>query len=196
MAEFRHPHIYGIDLASPSELIAHNRDRHDIAAHIGADEVIYQSLEDLRAACAKAAKAPKSAKFAKFSPPPPTPEQFEVGVFCGKYVTPVDDGYLAHLEEIRRKAKKPKVAEASSGMMVNGVASHRNPVTAVNGSRSSKEQGLHPHTDGTKPSLSTENSTAGQHQGGQEQQDGVPVVRDQMDISLHNFGDYSEPTYS
>ena len=38
----RHPHIYGIDLATPSELIAHNRDDDAIALHIGAKKVIFQ----------------------------------------------------------------------------------------------------------------------------------------------------------
>ncbi|KAH8695870.1 nucleophile aminohydrolase [Phaeosphaeriaceae sp. PMI808] len=68
-----HAHIYGIDLASTKELIAYNRNRAAIAEHIGAEEVIYQSLEDLKAACADLS--------------PRQPQEFEVGVFCGKYVT-------------------------------------------------------------------------------------------------------------
>lgn len=47
----RHPHIYGIDLASPSELIAHQRSVDEIATHIGAEKVIFQALEDLIDAC-------------------------------------------------------------------------------------------------------------------------------------------------
>ena len=54
----RHPHIYGIDLASPSELIAHHRDEAEIARHIGAKKVIYQSLDDLRQACAELSPRP------------------------------------------------------------------------------------------------------------------------------------------
>ena len=38
----RHPHIYGIDLALPSELIAHDRTADEIATHIGASKVIFQ----------------------------------------------------------------------------------------------------------------------------------------------------------
>ena len=41
-----YPHIYGIDLASPSELVAHGRDRFGIARHIGAEEVLFQDLDD------------------------------------------------------------------------------------------------------------------------------------------------------
>ena len=47
----RHPHIYGIDLASPSELIAHKRTVDEIATHIGAEKVIFQALDDLVDAC-------------------------------------------------------------------------------------------------------------------------------------------------
>ena len=54
----RHPHIYGIDLASPSELIAHHRDETAIAKHIGAVKVIYQDLEDLKQACATLSPRP------------------------------------------------------------------------------------------------------------------------------------------
>lgn len=80
----RHPHIYGIDLATTSERIAHNRDNEAIAASINADEVIFLSLEDLEAACAELSPRPN--------------QRFEVGVFCGRYVTPVSEGYFETLE--------------------------------------------------------------------------------------------------
>jgi amidophosphoribosyltransferase len=81
-----HAHIYGIDLASPSELVAHNRDRKEIAKYIGTEEVIYQSLDDLKAACAE------------LSPRDPKTPEFEVGLFCGKYIIPVSLAYFEYLE--------------------------------------------------------------------------------------------------
>ncbi|KAL2162613.1 hypothetical protein VTH06DRAFT_6449 [Thermothelomyces fergusii] len=92
----KYPHIYGIDLATPQELIAHEKTRQDIAQHINADEVIYQDLDDLKSACMEAA-------------PNGRVTDFEVGVFCGKYQTPVPEGYFEHLNESR--GKKRKMAE-------------------------------------------------------------------------------------
>lgn len=103
-------HIYGIDLASSSELIAHHRDSAAIAKHIGADDVIYQGLPDLVDACAS------------LSPRDPATQKFEVGVFCGKYVTPVDDNYFEHLEKIRGESRKMKVMESARDAVVHGVA--------------------------------------------------------------------------
>jgi amidophosphoribosyltransferase len=103
-------HIYGIDLASSSELIAHHRDSTAIAQHIGADDVIYQTLEDLTRACAS------------LSPRDPATQKFEVGVFCGKYVTPVDDGYFEHIDRIRGERRQEKVMESAREAVMNGVA--------------------------------------------------------------------------
>ncbi|KAK3365810.1 nucleophile aminohydrolase [Lasiosphaeria ovina] len=88
-----HPHIYGIDLATPQELIAHEKTRTDIARHINADEVIYQDLDDLKDACTEAN-------------PDGQVKDFEVGVFCGKYKTAVPEGYFEHLNESRGKKRK------------------------------------------------------------------------------------------
>ncbi|KAI0546745.1 nucleophile aminohydrolase [Xylaria curta] len=111
-----YPHIYGIDLASPQEMIAHEKTREDIAQLIGADDLIYQDLDDLKQACAEAA-------------PNGGVTEFEVGVFCGKYQTEVPKGYFDHLNEIRGKNKTndvPKGAiKVSSG-----------PVNDANGSPS------------------------------------------------------------
>jgi len=103
-------HIYGIDLASSSELIAHHRDSRAIANHIGAEDVIFQNLPDLIEACAS------------LSPRDPATQKFEVGVFCGKYVTPVHDGYFEHLEKIRGESRKMKVIESARDAVLQGVA--------------------------------------------------------------------------
>ena len=100
-----HPHIYGIDLASPQELIAHEKTRSDIAKHINADDVIYQDLEDLKAACTEAS-------------PEGLIKDFEVGVFCGKYKTAVPKGYFDHLSELR--GTKRKAAPDASEPVVTG----------------------------------------------------------------------------
>jgi amidophosphoribosyltransferase len=114
-------HIYGIDLASSSELIAHHRDSTAIAKHIGADDVVYQNLEDLVRACAS------------LSPRNPAEQEFEVGVFCGKYVTPVDDGYFEHLEKVRGESKKKKVMEKAREAVMHGVADQKQIRMAAKG---------------------------------------------------------------
>ena len=104
----RHPHIYGIDLASSSELIAHSRSSNEIAKVIGADVVIYQTLDDLTEACAELSPRPN--------------QKFEVGVFCGKYITPVEETYFAHLDALRGTRKKEKEIELARQAFVQGVA--------------------------------------------------------------------------
>ena len=114
-------HIYGIDLASPSELIAHHRNSDDIAEHIGADAVIYQSLADLESACAQE------------SPRDPATQKFEVGVFCGQYVTPVPDDYFKHLERIRGETRRMKVLDGAREAVRQGTAGEEQIKMAANG---------------------------------------------------------------
>ncbi|KAI0174753.1 amidophosphoribosyltransferase [Pestalotiopsis sp. NC0098] len=140
-----HPHIFGIDLASPAELIATDRDRHAVAQIIGADDVVYQDLDDLKAACAECS-------------PAHGPKEFEVGVFCGSYVTPVPEGYFDHLLELRGDKKKP----ISS-------ASHSNAQTVASGGP----------VNGAAP-----NGATAQHLEQLRSTIASPVVRE--DISLHN----------
>lgn len=90
-----HPHIYRIDLASPKELVAYNRDSAAIAKYIGADEVIYQSLADTKAACAELS-------------PRGLTQDFEDGVFSGKYATTFPEGYLEHIDALRSQKKNLK----------------------------------------------------------------------------------------
>ncbi|KAF2456886.1 phosphoribosyltransferase-like protein [Lineolata rhizophorae] len=114
-------HIYGIDLASASELIAHHRSSADIARVIGADAVIYQTLPDLEAACAA------------LSPRSPEHQRFEVGVFCGRYVTPVAEDYFDHLERIRGESRKLKVMEKAREAVMQGVAGEKEVRMAAKG---------------------------------------------------------------
>lgn len=100
--EITHPHVYGIDLADPAELIAHNRTVEEIAEHIDADEVIYQDIEDLEIACMEASEVKTDIS------------SFEIGVFCGKYKTNVPDEYFEHLNELRGKGKKRKTATGAN----------------------------------------------------------------------------------
>lgn len=104
-----HAHIYGIDLASSSELIAFHKSHADIAKEIGADAIIYQTLQDLETACAEHS--------------PRERQRFEVGVFCGKYITPVNDDYFQHLEDVRTGRKRFKVKEQIKRELMNGSAS-------------------------------------------------------------------------
>ncbi|KAM4059955.1 glutamine amidotransferase domain-containing protein [Hirsutella rhossiliensis] len=102
-----YPHVHGIDLASSNELIAHGKTRQDIAKHINADDVIYQDLEDLKAACTE-------------SSPQGHIKDFEVGVFCGEYKTGLPDGYLEHLDRIRKKKSKPAAFASAQQPSTNG----------------------------------------------------------------------------
>src|SRR5436190_5752172 len=94
----RNVHIYGIDLADRKELVAYNRTDEEIAAEIGADSVIYQTLPNLIKACSNMN---------------PLITSFEVGVFNGEYVTGVDPEYFKHLESLRGENAKAKKKEAA-----------------------------------------------------------------------------------
>ena len=43
----RYPNVYGIDMASKNEFVAHNKTTDEVCQTIGADKLIYQNLEDL-----------------------------------------------------------------------------------------------------------------------------------------------------
>ena len=88
----RFPNVYGIDMPTHDELIAYRREEADVAAAIGADRVIYQTLPDLIDACASSKHS--------------LPEAFDCSVFNGCYITgDIDDAYLARLKHQHRDAK-------------------------------------------------------------------------------------------
>lgn len=88
------PNVYGIDMPSANELIAHNRSEEEISAIIGADWLIYQDLEDLIDAVRAGNKEVK---------------HFDLSCFNGEYVTgDVNDDYLSHIDKIRNDTAKSK----------------------------------------------------------------------------------------
>lgn len=91
----RFPNVYGIDMPSVHELIAHGRTTEEVGELIGADWLIYQDLQDLKEAV-RTRKAPKV-------------EQFDCAVFDGEYITgDVDAAYLNRIEQARNDAAKVK----------------------------------------------------------------------------------------
>ena len=83
----RYSNVYGIDMPSRFELVAHGRTTEEIAEAIGADLVIFQTLDDL------------ISSVRQFNP---SINQFDCSVFTGEYVTGgVDAAYLQQLEQIR-----------------------------------------------------------------------------------------------
>jgi amidophosphoribosyltransferase len=88
----RYPNVYGIDMPTASELVAHGRSEAEIEKLIGADRLIYQSLDDLIEAVRH--------KHSKI-------ERFDCSVFTGEYVTQdVSEDYLNQLELFRSDAAK------------------------------------------------------------------------------------------
>jgi len=88
----RFPNVYGIDMPVATELVAHGRTDAEVGELIGADRLIYQDLEDLKAACREVN---------------PALDDFDCSVFDGNYVTgDVDEAYFAALEAARNDAAK------------------------------------------------------------------------------------------
>lgn len=101
--EIRFPNVYGIDMPSVTELIAHGRDVDEIATQIGADELIFQDIDDLIDAVRQEN---------------PSIERFETSVFNGRYVTgDINQDYLDKMSGLRNddaKAKLESKAEISN----------------------------------------------------------------------------------
>ncbi|RMD42916.1 hypothetical protein DV735_g2191, partial [Chaetothyriales sp. CBS 134920] len=180
-----HTHIYGIDLASPNELVAFNyHGAEAIAQHIGADSVIYQSLDDLKAACIDAAKEANSAD---------APTNFEVGVFCGKYITPVDDAYFEYMQNVRGQARQIKATEEARKAVAFGRANSTQFQIAKHGATATPNGSI-------VPALDTKSSPVPAQTNGHSSSSGTtdPVPRHESptvsasrtDISLYNIGDF------
>ncbi|MGP3533394.1 amidophosphoribosyltransferase [Microbacterium sp. RD1] len=80
----RYPHVYGINMPSRHELVAHGRTIPEIAAELGADHMVYQEVEDLKAAILEGSDL----------------DDLDMSCFDGRYVTgTVSEEYLAWVED-------------------------------------------------------------------------------------------------
>jgi amidophosphoribosyltransferase len=170
-------------LASPFELIAHNREPDKIAKNIGADSVVYQSLDDLIGACASLST------YQNPETKDNEPSKFEVGVFCGTYITPVGDGYFEHLEKVRGEGRKLKAMKGAREAVLSGVAGKEEIDMAVNGVAVDGQGKLvaAEHDDSDANGYGSKRTSLASHADAES-----PTVRDRMDISLHNLGDYNQ----
>ena len=83
----RFPNVYGIDMPTRNELIAHGRSDEEIRIAIGADALIYQSIEGMKQAVTDAG---------------PRVSQFDASCFDGNYVTgDITAEYLDRIENAR-----------------------------------------------------------------------------------------------
>lgn len=103
-------------MADTKELVAYKRTEAEIAEHIGADAVIYQTLSDLVKSCSTLS---------------PHIKNFEVGVFNGEYVTPVEADYFKRLEDIRGESSRKKRQEAVRTAVAAGMASASEVADAI-----------------------------------------------------------------
>src|SRR5690606_5820632 len=101
----RHPNIYGIDMPTVDELVAHGRTEEEVQELLGIDWLVYQDLADLEEAVA----GPK----AKVT-------RFDSSCFSGEYVTEVDPDYFDRIRALRsdeakssRRASRPCRSGAS-----------------------------------------------------------------------------------
>ncbi|BAV99091.1 amidophosphoribosyltransferase [Lysobacter enzymogenes] len=92
----RHPNIYGIDMPSAEELVAHGRTDEQVQELLGCDWLIYQDLDALE----QAVSGPKHRI-----------DHFDSSCFNGEYVTGVEPGYFERIQQMRSDdAKKTRRA--------------------------------------------------------------------------------------
>ena len=93
----RYPNVYGIDMPAADELIGHGRTEEEIGTEIGADWILYQTVEDL----IEAVRAGNTSL-----------TQFEGCCFTGEYLTgDVNPQYLRQLELLRSEGTQSDIPD-------------------------------------------------------------------------------------
>jgi amidophosphoribosyltransferase len=107
----RFPNVYGIDMPTVHEFVANNRTEEEVARVVGADWLVYQSIEDL-VSCAVEGN--------------PSISRYECSVFDGDYVTgDIDAAYLERLSLHRSDdMKQRREAELSGDQSVIELHNH------------------------------------------------------------------------
>jgi amidophosphoribosyltransferase len=101
----RYPNVYGIDMPAASELIANEKSDEELAEIIGADWLLYQTLEDL----IKAVTYEESGI-----------QSFDTSCFSGEYVTnDITEKYLKFLELRRNDVAKTEQEQARKQLQIN-----------------------------------------------------------------------------
>ncbi|MDR2000942.1 MAG: amidophosphoribosyltransferase [Zoogloeaceae bacterium] len=99
----RFPNVYGIDMPTRSELIAAFRSDEEICREIGADALIYQDLDALRASVRTIN---------------PAITHFDTSCFDGKYITgDISPEYLASIEAASLRSAKSSPDDVDSGQL-------------------------------------------------------------------------------
>lgn len=157
-------------------------------------------------------------------------------MFCGRYVTPVDDDYFERLERLRGEGTTPTTSSSKIDddakqallMHITGEKEVRMAAKGVEvdfegkvipigdeGESTDRDQGqeTNQNQDQDQEAKETENGrvvNVGKRKAQEDGADGnvdarakdtdeeerVTPVRDRMDISLHNFGDYADRGYN
>jgi len=97
----RYPNVYGIDMPSPEEFVAHDRNVKQIAEELGVDWLVYQDLEDL----IDAVNDEKNIA------------SFDTSCFDGQYITgDIDESYLYYIDALRNDNSK-QLTEKSNAVI-------------------------------------------------------------------------------
>lgn len=99
----RYPNVYGIDMPSAQELVAHGHSDDEVTDIIGADRLIYQDLDDL-----KRAVSVGNDHIA----------DYEDSVFTGRYITAdISAEYLEQLELFRAEANRDERRQKDNAVL-------------------------------------------------------------------------------